>query len=148
MRKAIFILLVLTMLLLTGCGNYSEGDRVGQITKFSKRGLIWKTWEGELNLGGMRASADGVVANVFKFSLDSNNKYKVDQEQIILDIQYCMDTGVRCKLMYQQEIVIAPWRADHDYIITNVEILDGPKHTQKGNYVDVEGGTFTATVEN
>jgi len=53
-------------LLLTACGRgYSEGERSGVIFKFSSKGLIWKSWEGEMNLGGMR----GAVTNTWKFTL-------------------------------------------------------------------------------
>ncbi len=30
--------------------NYSEGERAGVVQKFSKKGWICKTWEGELNM--------------------------------------------------------------------------------------------------
>ena len=32
-------------------GNYSDGYRAGTMIKFSKRGVMFKTYEGELNLG-------------------------------------------------------------------------------------------------
>ncbi len=144
MKKIILVLLVLTMLLLTGCGQYSSGERAGEITKFSKKGLIWKTWEGEMNLGGMRATDSGAVSNLFQFSLDNSNKYNVDNNQMITEIQFCMSTGRRCRLHYEQEVLTAPWRADTQYIITKVDILgDEPN----GNYVDVEGGRFNVVVE-
>jgi len=30
--------------------SYSEGDRAGQLYKFSRKGWLCKTWEGELNI--------------------------------------------------------------------------------------------------
>jgi len=30
--------------------NYSEGERAGVVQKFSKKGWVCKTWEGELNM--------------------------------------------------------------------------------------------------
>jgi hypothetical protein len=38
--------------------EFSEGSRSGVIQKLSKKGMIWKTWEGELNLGYTEASTD------------------------------------------------------------------------------------------
>jgi hypothetical protein len=51
----------------------SDGKRIGMITKFSHKGLFVKSYEGELNLGGIRNSTDSegknsVVANVWEFS--------------------------------------------------------------------------------
>jgi hypothetical protein len=53
-------------------GN-SDGKRVGTITKFSHKGLFVKSYEGELNMGGVRNHSDSegrqsVVANVWEFS--------------------------------------------------------------------------------
>ena len=31
--------------------HYSEGTRSGVVQKFSKKGMFWSTWEGEMNLG-------------------------------------------------------------------------------------------------
>ena len=47
------VAILILMVSLTGCGNYSNGNRVGNITKFSEKGIIWKTWEGQLHLGGI-----------------------------------------------------------------------------------------------
>lgn len=49
---------------------YSEGERTGVLTKLSKKGYVWKTWEGELNLGGMSDNGGGTaVPNVWRFSV-------------------------------------------------------------------------------
>jgi prepilin-type N-terminal cleavage/methylation domain-containing protein len=51
----------------------SDGKRVGVLTKFSSKGLFIKSYEGELNMGGIRnkVNSDGnrsAVANVWEFS--------------------------------------------------------------------------------
>lgn len=51
----LFILMVLAIIAV-GYGyfvwkwNYSEGERAGVVQKFSKKGWLCKTWEGELNM--------------------------------------------------------------------------------------------------
>jgi len=51
----LFILMVLAVVAV-GYGyfvwkwNYSEGERAGVVQKFSKKGWLCKTWEGELNM--------------------------------------------------------------------------------------------------
>ena len=43
---ALFILYIAVVL----TWSYSEGDRAGQLYKFSNKGWLCKTWEGELNI--------------------------------------------------------------------------------------------------
>jgi len=44
---------------------YSEGERAGYIQKFSKKGWICKTWEGELAM----ANLPGAMPQVFAFTV-------------------------------------------------------------------------------
>ena len=52
----LLFLLIATAVLAAGYGfavwnyNYSEGERAGVVQKFSKKGWVCKTWEGELNM--------------------------------------------------------------------------------------------------
>ena len=72
----IFIALITISIFVGAVGNVvgkSDGKRVGVLTKFSHRGLFIKSYEGELNMGGIRnkVNSDGnrsVVANVWEFS--------------------------------------------------------------------------------
>jgi hypothetical protein len=45
--------------------SYSEGERAGYLQKFSKRGWVCKTWEGELLLTSM----PGAIPEKFEFSV-------------------------------------------------------------------------------
>jgi hypothetical protein len=45
--------------------SYSEGERAGYLQKFSKRGWVCKTWEGELLLTSM----PGAIPEKFQFSV-------------------------------------------------------------------------------
>jgi hypothetical protein len=45
--------------------SYSSGDRAGYITKFSHKGWLCKTWEGELTM----LSVPGTVPEKFLFSV-------------------------------------------------------------------------------
>jgi hypothetical protein len=78
MRKIVAI--VFLPLVLSGCFDYSDGSRVGVVTKLSRKGLICKTWEGQMNLGGMKtvtvtssdgkSSMDQTVPNTFDFTVE------------------------------------------------------------------------------
>jgi len=45
--------------------SYSEGDRAGYVQKFSKKGWICKTWEGELAM----ANLPGAMPQIFSFTV-------------------------------------------------------------------------------
>lgn len=45
--------------------NYAEGERAGYVQKFSKRGWLCKTWEGELAM----VSMPGTMSEKFFFSV-------------------------------------------------------------------------------
>ena len=111
------LLLGAVALLLAGCFDYSEGERVGVINKFSRKGLICKTWEGEMNLGGFRNKSDSnggtsVVANIFQFT--------VEDETLIPKIKEAMASGETVTLGYRQELFNF-CNTDSGYFITSVE---------------------------
>ena len=58
MLRKILLYLLLTIALLTTLfftivyyATYSEGNRSGELIKFSNKGYVFKTWEGELSQG-------------------------------------------------------------------------------------------------
>ena len=80
MKKVLFIIVV-SLLVFTSCiENYSNGERIGVITKFSKSGVIWDSWDGLLNITqtGMNSSGDP-----FTFSVDND----INDENVIKQLQ-------------------------------------------------------------
>ena len=75
-KKAFLIFLAL---LIVGGGiylwvcnwTYSEGTRSGHLIKISRKGVVWKTHEGELNLGGLNTNPEsGLTGNIWEFSVN------------------------------------------------------------------------------
>lgn len=81
--------------------EYSEGSRSGVIQKFSKRGVIWSTREGELNLGYNTASGSGrnvtIAPEIFYFSCSS--------PEIADAITEAQEGGHRVTLLYKQYLL-------------------------------------------
>ena len=91
--------------------TYSEGVRTGELIKFSNKGIVFKTYEGELSQG-----ISG--AQIFSFSvLDS-------QEQVITDLKAL--EGHYVKLTYEERYKTFPWWGDSKYFITAVKKEDSP----------------------
>jgi len=74
-----------------GCGNhYSDGDRSGVVVKLSRKGFIWKSWEGEMRLGGDQ----NVTSGAWVFS--------VRDESLVAPLQESVKTGKRVTVHYSQ----------------------------------------------
>lgn len=123
--KIKIIMFALTILVaFTACTeNYSNGDRVGLVTKLSETGVVWKTHEGHLNMTqtGMNSSTP------FDFSIDRKN----EPEGLIATLDSAALLGWKVKLTYH-ETMGWNWlnnRGGTDYFITECEILDkSPVH--------------------
>jgi len=86
--------------------TYSEGYRAGELVKFSHKGVMFKTWEGEISQGVSEAQ-------IFSFSVEDN------QKEVIKDLQDFQGQGV--KLTYKERFATFPWLGDTKYFITKVE---------------------------
>lgn len=113
------LLIGLVSLTLIGCSeNYSNGERIGFVTKFSQKGLIWKSWEGELNLTqtGMNTSS------TFDFSIDNDNQ----KEEHVKLLDSAATLGWKVKVRYH-EVAGYNWfrnRGETSHFVSNVEVLD------------------------
>ena len=72
--------------------SYSKGERAGYVQKFSKKGWICKTWEGELAI----VSIPGTMSEKFSFTVRDN--------AVAGRINQTM--GKRVALTYQQHVGI------------------------------------------
>ena len=98
--------------------NYSDGQRTGDIYKFSKKGIFYKSWEGEMYLGGYH-STGGKQATIetdkFYFSIPADDA----NADLIADIQNCASTREQCTIYYR-EWLKAPINVDTSYIAVDV----------------------------
>lgn len=90
---------------------YSKGTRSGELIKFSYKGAVFKTWEGEISQG-----ISG--AQIFKFSVLDNKK------QVIKDLQD--NDGNYVKLTYIERYSTFSFWGDSKYFITSVEEAQSP----------------------
>ena len=70
--------------------SYSEGERAGYLQKFSKKGWLCKTWEGEILLSSM----PGAIPERFTFT--------VRDEAVVKQLQTAM--GQRVQVTYEQHV--------------------------------------------
>lgn len=96
--------------------TYSTGVRSGELIKISRKGVLVKTWEGEISQG-----ISG--AQIFTFSVEDKN------EQVVKDLQKYQ--GKYVKLNYKERYTTFFWLGDTKYFITKVTQEDSPHFRSK-----------------
>ena len=91
--------------------TYSEGVRAGELIKVSHKGILFKTWEGEISRG-----ISG--AKIFSFSVLDSDK------QVIEDLKELQ--GQYVKVTYKERYRTFPWWGESHYFITKVEKEKSP----------------------
>ncbi|MFT5167102.1 MAG: hypothetical protein ACI8P3_002339 [Saprospiraceae bacterium] len=92
--------------------TYSEGTRTGYLMKISTKGYVFKTHEGQLNLGGFQESDNtSIIGNIWDFSLTD--------EELLRNLEVL--EGKKVMLRYKEINNSMPWQGDTNYYIYAVE---------------------------
>ncbi len=90
--------------------SYSKGERAGYVQKFSQKGWLCKTWEGELAM----VNLPGTMTEIFRFSV--RNDSIADRLE--------KNVGKRVSVSYEQHRgVPSSCFAETEYYITNVRLV-------------------------
>ncbi len=97
------------------CGmSYSEGSRAGILFKVSKKGYVFKTYEGELNVGGINQGEGTIMPmTIFKFSITKKPVYDSLEAY----------EGKRVVVKYRQVIKNFFWQGETDYFVDHVSLV-------------------------
>ncbi|MBK7935960.1 MAG: 6-phosphogluconate dehydrogenase [Lewinellaceae bacterium] len=87
----------------------SEGSRTGILYKVSKKGVMFKTYEGQLLLAG---SVMMTQQSTWDFSAQNGKVYE--------DLQKLEGKTIKCH--YRQKVDAFTWQGDTDYIVYKVEL--------------------------
>jgi hypothetical protein len=113
----IFLIIVLAgIFTFTYFGVYDQGVRAGNVVRISKKGVMLKTFEGQLNLqsfGAMKGASP--FMETFDFSVEKK------KPEIIRELEAVALTGERVNLHYIKRYTKFPWRGETKYFITGVE---------------------------
>src|SRR6516165_9954264 len=91
--------------------SYSSGERAGWVQKFSKKGWLCKTWEGEMAM----VSMPGPTSEKFLFT--------VWDDDVAAQINKAM--GKRVAVHYEQKVGIpTDCFGETDYFVTSVKVVD------------------------
>jgi len=114
---AVILILGIIVVLFLNFAHYSDGTRAGIPMKLSKKGVIFKTWEGQLNVGGITNTPDGAIPTVWEFSVDN------DADSVITKLNTAIDQGKRVKVFYKEKYIKFFWLGDTKYFAYKVDIL-------------------------
>lgn len=110
-----FILLFVGYIFICGM-TYSSGARTGIVIKISQKGYVFKTYEGELNLGGI-SEGDGTImpTKIWAFSVNRNDEQVFNE---LINTQ-----GKHVRLHYREVIRNFFWQSETPYIVEKIEIV-------------------------
>jgi hypothetical protein len=91
--------------------NFSEGERAGYVQKFSRKGWVCKTWEGELAM----VTLPGTLAETFRFSVRDDKVAEVINASV----------GKRVALSYEQHKGIpTDCFGETEYFVTGAKVVE------------------------
>lgn len=128
MRIKFFLPFMISLSFASCSENYSNGERIGLITQFSRTGNFWKSWEGHLNMTqtGMNSSTP------FDFSVDNDN----ESEGLVKTLDSAAQFGWKVKIVYHATRG-KNWfgnRGETSHFVNKCDVLDrSPLQTAFGN---------------
>ena len=123
-RKIVRLFIITAIIVLVGgfCflywGTYEDGVMAGKVLRISEKGVMFKTFEGKINLetfGALKGTSP--IAESFDFSVE-----KSDQD-LIKELETVALSGERVNLYFVKRYVTFPWRGDTKYFATRIERL-------------------------
>jgi hypothetical protein len=99
-------------------GTYEDGVMAGKVLRISEKGVMFKTYEGKINLetfGALKGTSP--IAESFDFSVEKSDK------DLIKELQTVALSGERVNLYFVKRYARFPWRGDTKYFATRIERL-------------------------
>lgn len=120
LRRILLIVIVLGLIVLAFLywGVYERGVMAGKVLRITQKGVVFKTYEGKLNLetfGALKGTSP--IAESFDFSVEG------DQTEVIKELEQVALSGERVNLKFVRRFAAFPWRGDTKYFVEGVERL-------------------------
>ena len=97
--------------------TYSDGSRAGLLQKFSRKGNVFKTYEGEMILSSVQSNANVPLASE-KFFFSVSKKPVADQLSAM--------QGDFVVVHYKEKKGTLPWRGESAYVVDSVSVSKRP----------------------
>ena len=93
--------------------TYSEGYRAGLLQKFSLKGNVFKTYEGEMILSSIQSNANVAIASEKFF-------FSVTDKVVALQLEKVQ--GESIVVHYREKNGTLPWKGENTYFVDSVRI--------------------------
>jgi len=97
--------------------TYSEGYRAGLLQKFSLKGNVFKTYEGEMILSSVQSSANVAIASEKFF-------FSVTDKAVALQLERIQ--GQSIVVHYREKNGTLPWKGENNYFVDSVRVSPNP----------------------
>jgi hypothetical protein len=120
--KILKLTIIIIFLVLAGVfafmywGVYESGVMAGKVLRITEKGVVFKTYEGKLNLetfGALKGVSP--IAESFDFSVEKSDTEVIDV------LQKVALSGERVNLHFKKRYIKIPWRGETKYFATRVE---------------------------
>jgi hypothetical protein len=112
---AVFILIIGIWIYFSYFFTYSDGYRAGMLQKFSRKGNIFKTYEGEMILSSVQSNKNvSLASEKFLFS--------VADKEVALQLETMQGKAV--VVHYTEKHNTLPWRGESTYVVNSVMLSD------------------------
>jgi len=81
----------------------------------SEKGVLFKTYEGQLNTGGFSGDDGDITSSIWHFSVRRN------ETEVLEDLDRAIDGGFRVKLYYREKYANLFFLGDTKYFVYKVE---------------------------
>ncbi len=111
MKKFLYITITVTVVVFSAYYtfiyfvSYSQGYRAGELVKFSKKGVVFKTWEGQIS--------QEATQPLWNFSVQDNKPEVISKLKAL--------QGKHVNLTYKERFKTFPWLGDTKYFVIAVE---------------------------
>jgi len=95
--------------------TYSEGYRAGLLQKFSKKGNIFKTYEGEMILSSVRSTNNMAIAS---------EKYFFSVKDKVIARKLEQFQGEYIVIHYSEKNGVLPWRGETRIMVDSVRVAN------------------------
>ena len=105
---AVVVVILVALIFWKYMFTYSEGNRAGLLQKFSYKGVMFKTYEGELIMSSIKSNQDVPLASEkFLFSVPDKELAKK-----LMKLE-----GTMVVLHYREKNGVLPWRGETVYLV-------------------------------
>jgi len=97
--------------------TYSEGYRAGLLQKFSLKGNVFKTYEGEMILSSVQSNSNVAIASEKFF-------FSVTDKNVALQLEKVQ--GESIVVHYREKNGTLPWKGENKYFVDSVRVNAEP----------------------